>query len=115
MRILPLALLALAVLAAAPASHAATVGIDNRCANPTGKLETCASALAFQATPGETNDVTADPPAAGSFVIHDAGAPLTAGTRCTQVDAASVRCPSLPGRVELGDGDDRLTFPQASR
>ncbi len=111
MRFLPLALLALAALAVAPAAHAATVGIDNRCANPTGKLETCASALTFQAAPGEVNDVTADPPAAGSLVIHDAGAPLTAGTRCTQVDATSVRCPSLPGRVELGDRDDRLNFP----
>ena len=82
MRILTLALLALAVLAIPPAAQAATVGIDNTCANPTGKLETCANALTFQAAPGEANDVTADAPAAGSFVIRDAGAPLTAGPRC---------------------------------
>ncbi len=110
MRLLPLVVLALLAVAPAAAS-AATVRVDVTCSSPTGKgPESCGGVLTFQALPGETNDVTADPPAGGNVVLHDAGAPLTAGSGCTQVDAMSARCANIVGTVSLGDGSDRLTL-----
>ena len=110
MRLLPLVLLA--VLALVPTAGAATIRVDLVCINYSGKgPETCSNVLAFQAAPGEANNVTADPPAAGSIVFRDAGAPLTAAGACTQVDATTARCPNAGGSVLLGDGNDRLRFP----
>ncbi len=110
MRRLPLILLAL--LALAPTAEAATVRVETTCSNPTGKgPETCTGTLVFAAAAGEVNDVSAEPTAGFTIVLRDAGAPLTAGAGCTQVDAASVRCPDAAGSVALGDGNDRLALP----
>ncbi len=113
MRVVPLVL---ALLAFAPAAaHAATVRVDTVCDNPTGKgPEVCNQVFTFAAAPGEANDVTADLPASGPYVIRDTGAPLTAGNGCAQVDAQSARCANVLGTVRLGDGNDRLTFPAGS-
>jgi Ca2+-binding RTX toxin-like protein len=65
--------------------------------------------------PGETNDVQMVPPfqVPATLRISDAGAPLTAGPGCTQIDAHSAFCAEdssapLPLDVATGDGDDNV-------
>jgi Ca2+-binding RTX toxin-like protein len=70
----------------------------------------------FTAAPGEANDVRAGTIAARdplTLKIIDAGAPLTAGPGCQQLDPSSVWCPEaietpLPLVIRTGDGDDRV-------
>lgn len=101
-----LALGAALLLATAPAS-AATVGTAEPVC-PKGCFED--GRFEFVAAPGERNRVTVTREDDGAFVIHDAGAPLTAIQRCTSIDANTVRCRPLgfSGSVALGDGDDEL-------
>ena len=73
------------------------------------------STLSFAAVDGEANDVTVTF-APGTYTITDAGAAVSAGT-CTQVNPATVSCPSagitalsLDGR----DRDDRIVVTGAS-
>jgi hypothetical protein len=109
--LLPLVLLAL--LALPPAAHAATVGLVRSCELHKG-VEVCGQAISLSATPGEVNDVTADPAADGMIVLRDAGAALIAQAGCTQVDIAAVRCPSLAGTVLLADGTTAPRWPPAA-
>jgi Ca2+-binding RTX toxin-like protein len=69
----------------------------------------------FTGAPGEANDVQMSPPfqAPATLTLSDAGAPLTAGAGCTQVDAHTAFCAedragSLPLDVDTGDRNDRV-------
>ena len=69
--------------------------------------------VVFTASPGERNDVTAH-----ELTISDAGAPVTAGTGCTQLDAHTVSCPeppfaAFPLTVHTGDRNDRALLDSA--
>lgn len=80
--------------------------------------------VVFTAAPGEVNDVRAGtwaaPPASVTLKVIDAGAPLTAGAGCQQLDANSVWCPEpiftpLPLVVYAGDGADRVVVDDRER
>jgi Ca2+-binding RTX toxin-like protein len=68
----------------------------------------------FTGAPGEVNDVQMVPPfTLGTLKITDAGAPLTAGAGCTQIDTHSAFCPEtghLPLDVATGDGNDNVNL-----
>lgn len=57
--------------------------------------------------PGERNDLSIVREGE-TLVIRDAGAPLTAGDRCTAQADGSVRCPGASLSVLAGDGDDKV-------
>src|SRR4051812_7445468 len=76
--------------------------------------------LSFHASPGEANDVTfehvdADPRA---VLVKDAGASLEPGENCHAADGGVECAPpagenfSGPGKIDLGDRDDRLSVPK---
>ena len=100
-------------LFAAPTAYAAQVGIpDIRCDD---QGRNCSGQVRFEANPGEANAVTVSfsGKPGRPIRLNDAGAPLTAGARCDQVDAQTVDC-STPAEAYsivllLGDGDDTLT------
>jgi Ca2+-binding RTX toxin-like protein len=89
----------------APAAHAATVQVVDGTA-------------VFTAARGEHNDVRAGTLAirdGRTLRIDDAGAPLTAGAGCQQLDVGSVWCPedppgSLALSVSTGDQNDRVVI-----
>ena len=56
----------------------------------------------FIAAPGEVNQLTI----VGGGLFHDAGAPVTAGVGCTQIDANTATCPARYAYAELGDEND---------
>lgn len=71
--------------------------------------------LVYRAAPGEANDVTITTNGAYAFVgwlVSDTGAPLTAGARCTALDAHTASCPfteseiNIAVDVDLGDLND---------
>ena len=67
----------------------------------------------FTGAPGEVNDVQMVPPfeAPATLKITDAGAALTAGAGCTQIDAHSAYCAEtghLPLNVATGDMNDNV-------
>jgi hypothetical protein len=107
MRLTVLAMVVLAALAAAPAS-ASTVRATAPA--PPGSVD---GYLSFDSLPGEANDVTMEKTPAG-FRIADLGAPLTAQTGCTTVDAHTALCDPGTGTPEvmanLGDLNDRLAL-----
>jgi hypothetical protein len=79
-------------------------------------IEVVDGTAVFTAAPGEANDVRAGTLAAPDTVslkVIDAGAPLTAGPGCQQLDANSAWCPDPPAgpfqplTMRLGDGNDR--------
>ena len=82
-------------------------------------IEVVDGTAVFTAAPGEANNVRAGTLAAPDTVslkVIDAGAPLTAGPGCQQLDANSAWCPDppagpfqplLPLTMRLGDGNDR--------
>jgi Ca2+-binding RTX toxin-like protein len=79
------------------------------------KIEVVGGTAVFTAAPGEANDVQMVPPfqVPATLRISDAGAPLTAGAGCTQIDAHSAFCTEdsfvpLPLEVATGDGDDSV-------
>ena len=61
----------------------------------------------YLASPGETNNLTVNEVASGTFRLHDSGATITAGFRCTSLDPHTVVCNAkrLAG-INLGDQDD---------
>src|SRR4051794_23969023 len=66
----------------------------------------------FAAKPGEANDVSITV-SGRTLAIHDAGAPLTAGSGCTASGANDATCnvggpPYADFNIGLGDGADRL-------
>ena len=95
----------LALLVAAAPAGAATVRVDSP-----------GAALAFDALPGEANDVTVSFDAASTtWRVTDAGAPLIPGAGCT-LDGTTATCSgSGPARatIRLGDGNDRIAMPAA--
>jgi hypothetical protein len=92
------AALAALVTLASPA-RAATVTVEG-------------SFLRVAAAPGEANQlsVAADP--SGPFVITDAGAPVTAGSGCTQSDVGVTCVAPVDAAVDVfaGDRDDSVTI-----
>jgi hypothetical protein len=105
MRRLPL-LTAGLLLAVPSVAAAATVRTGESCP-PRGP---CFTTAAFEAAAGEANDVTvtATP---GGFRFADAGAPVAAGTGCTQADPRTVECRAAAATVAAGDAADRVTGP----
>ena len=95
------ALIVLAVLLPATPATAATVSLS------------AANGLTFRAAGGEANDVSVEL-GRSAVVVRDAGAALTPRGRCRTLDAQAVRCTfgeELSGFFDLGDGNDRLSFP----
>jgi Ca2+-binding RTX toxin-like protein len=95
-------LLATIVSLAAPAwANAATATLES------------GTALEVEAAGGETNrlSVTED---GGGFTVMDATAPLNAGSGCTAVSSAMVRCATTTTPrsvfIDAGDGSDRVTL-----
>lgn len=112
---------ALALLAPA-AAQAATVRVYvPPCAPEQSKYGQCYPDEArFVAAPGEQNKITVDASNdartySPTVTFTDAGAPLTAGAGCTQVDAHSASCTgySVIAVVSAGDGDDTVSGPAA--
>ena len=106
--------------AAAPAAHGATVSVHvPPCDEIQSKYAACYPDEArFAAQPGEANRVTVvhsnDPVNFQPRVtIKDAGAPLTAGAGCTQLDPNTATCTGylITAHVDLGDGDDEAAGP----
>jgi Ca2+-binding RTX toxin-like protein len=72
-------------------------------------VESGGGQVLFSAAPGEVNDLTLTV-AASTLTFHDSGAPVTAGSGCTAVDAHTVTCPSSSEiGVSLNDGADAFT------
>ena len=101
------AVLVLVFAAASPASASSV-----RTAPPSPPT-TVDGYIYFTAAAGEANDVTIRQ-TTGGFQVSDLGAPLSAGSGCTAVNAHSAVC--NPGVIvpiimaDLGDMDDRLTL-----
>lgn len=74
--------------------------------------EVRSAAVIAEGAPGEGNRLTVRRDGR-AVIVHDAGAPLTAGAGCTALGRATARCdgPDLATavRVSGGDGDDTLT------
>lgn len=109
----PLLTIAVAVallLPAASGTHAATVSSTTKTeggGHPSLPDVTVYTTV-FQAAPGEANRVTVD--LLGDLRrFTDVGAPLQAGSLCTQADPASATCRWGPARLETGDADDEVT------
>jgi Ca2+-binding RTX toxin-like protein len=103
---------ALLVLAAAPAARAASVQINGFL----GQFAFVRS-VAFTAAPGEANRATLMSEG-NDLVIHDDGAPVSAGPGCTQRDEHTATCPAADidyVDLDAGDGNDSLatTLPSA--
>ena len=111
-------LLALLALCAVPvAAPAATVSVRE---SPPVKDDPGSAHLEFAAAAGEVNAVTLAADAVGrTYVVRDAGAPLTAGAGCSPVDANTARCSSIRGflseTIDVGDLDDTVTAPLDGR
>jgi hypothetical protein len=123
MRPLPLSLLLFLILA--PAAHGATVTRTSEVLDADGGDEVLVHSVTFEAAAGEVNNVTMAVQA-GVLTARDAGAPLTAGKGCVQVDAATATCAvgaqarcspcaaiNVDGLVRLGDGADRAVLTAA--
>src|SRR3954454_18076839 len=75
--------------------------------------------VAYQAAPGEKNDLSATVTAASSVYdtmrFADPGASITPGKGCKAAGAHAVTCtfqvPAAAGNVDLGDGDDAARLP----
>jgi hypothetical protein len=106
----------------APHAHAATVSVQT----VTEGRFSMGQELVFVAAPGESNRirVLAAPgytwPPDAPWTVHDDGAPLTPGERCTALDEHTVRCdpypvpPAFAGIVTADvaalDGDDEVAL-----
>ncbi len=120
MRQMRLALLALLVLALLPATaSAATVSVvpfmeppDTPPEESCSRFQECPPPMVeFSAAPGEANDVTFTGQDTVTSVVRDGGAPLTAGSGCTNIDDHTARCNSgFLSALTLGDGNDRATL-----
>jgi Ca2+-binding RTX toxin-like protein len=89
----------LLALAAPSAAHGATA-------------TTADGNLRYTATAGELNNVSFARVSGNTFRATDVGAPITAGTGCTQESPNLVRCTTAVGRpiiANLGDQNDRAT------
>ncbi len=115
---MPVRLALLALLVLAPAASAATVEVREQVEREYGTT-TVYGEVVVTAAAGETNaiEITYSRARAGdSVVIRDPGAPLTAGSRCAQLDAHAVKCDGkgLDGitgiNAELGDLGDRASY-----
>ena len=68
--------------------------------------------LRFTALAGEVNNVSFARVSGDAFRVTDVGAPVTAGTGCTQESPNVATCTTQPGRpiiANLGDQNDRAT------
>ncbi len=97
----------LVVAAATSATaQAATVAVNE---TAPGRYDPGESHLVFTAADGERNDVTLTRDGA-TFVVRDAGAPVTTGAGCAAIDPWTASCTLaqsiLTARVDLGDLDD---------
>lgn len=66
--------------------------------------------LHYQAGPGEVNNVVFRRVSGDTFRVTDVGAPIAAGTGCTQESPNVVTCTTAPGKpiiANLGDQNDR--------
>ena len=112
-----------AMLSTAPAARAATVSLANTVNAIEGegaRVVEQAVVVSVNAPAGEQNAITLTTTAT-EVRIEDSAAPLTAAAGCVQESPTVARCAvvksarktdvySMDIHVELGDGDDRLTF-----
>jgi len=94
-----------ALLAAAPAAGAATVG-----------YYWYGGVAYYSAAPGEANDLTVTQ-TTGSYVFSDPNATITAQYGCVATDAHHVTCASKYVKslyVNTGDGNDKISFEPAT-
>ena len=102
-------LLAVMVLLGAPGlAHAGTVSIGT--VRTDYKYPYEGQALQFRALPGERNQIVVSRIQTGGpqiTVLHDAGAPLTAGDGCTQVDERTAGCRAYSPYLDGTDGIGR--------
>src|SRR5215218_9075397 len=123
MRPLPLSLLLVLILA--PAAQAGTVTRTSEVLDADGGDEVLVHSITFEAAAGEVNNVTMAL-RAGVLTVRDAGAPVTAGKGCAQLDAATATCAvgaqarcspcaaiNVDALVRLGDGADRAVLTAA--
>lgn len=83
------------LVAAAPAAAA------------TAKLSRDQRLIVTAAGTAEANRIVLGQPASGEIIVRDAGAPLTAGNRCSPLPDGGVLCLGVRRiSVVLGDGDD---------
>ena len=107
-----------AAACAAPAADAASVRVDVDYSNSVGCRASCPDpdyTVLVAAAPREANDVTVTRSAADTFVVHDAGAPLTAKRGCRRVDQHTVSCTQANAalRVLARGGDDVVNVVDA--
>ena len=63
----------------------------------------------FDAAPGESNSLSVvSDPVGYQLVFHDTGAPVVAGSNCTQHGPSTAICIGRITSVRLGDGNDRV-------
>ncbi len=114
-----LLLVLLAFLAAPAAAHAGTAAIYDTSDNDgSASGHELTTGLFYEASPGEQNDVTISllPGASTTtYIVQDAGAPVTAGDHCQALDTHRARCsePAVPPSsvdVYAGDGNDRVVL-----
>jgi Ca2+-binding RTX toxin-like protein len=123
------ATVALGALALVPAAHATSTGLEYHFRDYHGLAIDYGSELVISGAPGERNDLTVSFEE-GVYDVHDAGAPVSAGTGCEEIDSHTVSCreKALDQQgelgpyegiesvsIDLGDGDDDLTaggFPR---
>jgi len=103
------------LLVVASSAGAATVRVE---VQPDPRLGGTAQ-VRFVASSGEANQVVAVRDGS-SWVIRDSGAPLSAGSGCSALDANSARCsPDAPAAVTLelalGDGADSFQSPDGTQ
>lgn len=84
--------------------------------DPCGGCEEFEFPLTYAAAPGEQNTVTVTRPSAGTYIVEDATAPVTAGSSCTSLDTHRAACSEATSvTVYAGDQDDQVTFESGVR
>jgi len=95
--------------------HAALAGTASLGEVPSDpKYGYTSTTLFFAAAPGERNEIVVTrigPAGSPVFVLHDAGAPVTAAPGCLPIDERTAMCQASSVFVDAGDGDDTVTLP----
>lgn len=101
-------------LTCCPAAMASVVRVDTETTPIEAALQ---STLIYEAAAGEANDLTVTSSSGEAFLVHDAGAMVTAGAGCARLDNATALCGFPPQsalgnsgevRIDTGDMDDHV-------
>jgi Ca2+-binding RTX toxin-like protein len=120
-RLRPFVLLAVVLAALLPAAAGAATVRVGQAPSPPANWDWHGSysskAVYYAAAPGERNDLTVSAMLNAEryveVVVHDDGAPVTAGVGCVRLDDRTARCGGRPdvitvAQAALGNRDDRL-------